>query len=159
MTKFLNISTDTSLGGISPSNDAVSSQRAVKIYVDSAIDSLQSSYRKEEVLGDLFRAEFANTGSQYVIGEVTEGVGLLRIEAYFNSGNTNGILVVNRNQSPMDVRVDVFFQGIEVYDVFQPDITVEPESCKLIRISAGFDSDSNYYAIVEQSDTLHSPDI
>lgn len=35
MTKFLNISTDTTLGGNSPSNETVSSQKAVKSYVDN----------------------------------------------------------------------------------------------------------------------------
>ena len=35
MSKFLNISTDTTLGGNSASDDTVSSQKAVKAYVDS----------------------------------------------------------------------------------------------------------------------------
>lgn len=35
MTKFLNISTDTTLGGASPSDETVSSQKAVKTYVDA----------------------------------------------------------------------------------------------------------------------------
>lgn len=35
MTKFLNISTDNTLGGNSPSDDTVSSQKAIKAYVDS----------------------------------------------------------------------------------------------------------------------------
>lgn len=34
-TKFLNISVDTTLGGNSPSDTTVSSQKAVKAYVDS----------------------------------------------------------------------------------------------------------------------------
>lgn len=33
--KFLNISTDTTLGGSSPSDDTVASQKAIKAYVDS----------------------------------------------------------------------------------------------------------------------------
>lgn len=35
MTKFLNISTDNTLGGSSATNDVVSSQKAIKEYVDS----------------------------------------------------------------------------------------------------------------------------
>ena len=35
MTKFLNISTDNTLGGSSPSDETVSSQKAIKAYVDS----------------------------------------------------------------------------------------------------------------------------
>ena len=35
MSKFLNISTDTTLGGNSASDDAVSSQKAVKTYADT----------------------------------------------------------------------------------------------------------------------------
>lgn len=37
MTKFLNISTDTSLGNTTPSNLIVSSQKAIKTYVDTAL--------------------------------------------------------------------------------------------------------------------------
>ena len=35
MTKFLNISTDSTLGGASPADDVVSSQKAIKEYVDN----------------------------------------------------------------------------------------------------------------------------
>lgn len=35
MTKFLNISTDTTLGGSAPSDEIVSSQKALKAYIDS----------------------------------------------------------------------------------------------------------------------------
>ena len=42
MTKFLNISTDTSLGDTTPSNMIVSSQKAIKTYVD---DSLKPAYK------------------------------------------------------------------------------------------------------------------
>jgi len=35
MTKFLNISTDTTLGGVSPSDKIVSSQKALKAYIDA----------------------------------------------------------------------------------------------------------------------------
>lgn len=35
MTKFLNISTDNTLGGNSPSDQVVSSQKAIKDYVDT----------------------------------------------------------------------------------------------------------------------------
>lgn len=35
MTKFFNISVDTTLGGASPSDTTVASQKAIKTYVDS----------------------------------------------------------------------------------------------------------------------------
>ena len=35
MTKFLNISTDDTLGGNSPSDEVVSSQKALKTYIDN----------------------------------------------------------------------------------------------------------------------------
>lgn len=35
MTKFLNISTDTTLGGSSASDEVVSSQKAIKTYIDA----------------------------------------------------------------------------------------------------------------------------
>lgn len=37
MTKYLNISTDSTLGGNSPSDEIVSSQKAIKNYVDSQV--------------------------------------------------------------------------------------------------------------------------
>lgn len=43
MTKFLNISTDTTLGGASPSDETVSSQKAIKAYVDNvSLDDLKN---------------------------------------------------------------------------------------------------------------------
>ena len=35
MTKFLNISVDNTLGGVSPSDEVVSSQKAIKVYFDT----------------------------------------------------------------------------------------------------------------------------
>ena len=40
MTKFLNISTDNTLGGDSPSDEVVSSQKAIKDYVDTGLSGL-----------------------------------------------------------------------------------------------------------------------
>lgn len=42
MTKFLNISTDNTLGGNSPSDETVSSQKAIKAYVDNNSGGLPS---------------------------------------------------------------------------------------------------------------------
>ena len=42
MAKFLNISTDSTLGGNSPSDDKVSSEKAVKAYVDNKSVSLSN---------------------------------------------------------------------------------------------------------------------
>lgn len=42
MTKFLNISTDTTLGGSNPSDDVVASQKAIKTAVDTKQDTLVS---------------------------------------------------------------------------------------------------------------------
>ena len=42
MTKFLNISTDNTLGGNSPSNETVSSQKAIKEYADTKQEQLVS---------------------------------------------------------------------------------------------------------------------
>lgn len=43
MTKFLNISTDNTLGGNSPSDETVSSQKAIKTYVDTGLSDKQDS--------------------------------------------------------------------------------------------------------------------
>lgn len=42
MTKYLNISTDTTLGGLSPSDEVVSSQKAIKDYVDGKIPTVNN---------------------------------------------------------------------------------------------------------------------
>ena len=44
MSKFLNISTDTTLGGSSASDNTVSSQKAVKNYVDNKVSSVSNYY-------------------------------------------------------------------------------------------------------------------
>ena len=43
MTKFLNISTDTTLGGSSASDDTVSSQKAIKVYADGLVTNMQTT--------------------------------------------------------------------------------------------------------------------
>lgn len=42
MTKFLNISVDDTLGGASPSDETVSSQKALKTYIDNRVEPLPS---------------------------------------------------------------------------------------------------------------------
>lgn len=42
MTKFLNISVDDTLGGDSPSDETVSSQKALKTYIDNRVEPLPS---------------------------------------------------------------------------------------------------------------------
>ena len=42
MTKFLNISVDNTLGGNSPSDETVSSQKAIKTYIDNNAGVLPS---------------------------------------------------------------------------------------------------------------------
>lgn len=51
MSKFLNISTDTTLGGSSASDDAVSSQKAIKAYADTKQDNLVSGTNIKTVNG------------------------------------------------------------------------------------------------------------
>ena len=43
MTKFLNISTDDTLGGSSASDETVSSQKAIKDYVDTGLSGKQAT--------------------------------------------------------------------------------------------------------------------
>lgn len=52
MTKFLNISTDTALGGNSPSDDVVSSQKAIKTKIDTKQDTLVSGANIKTVNGN-----------------------------------------------------------------------------------------------------------
>lgn len=54
MTKFLNISTDTTLGGNSPSNETVSSQKAVKSYVDNFSRFLTSAQETTLLTGGTY---------------------------------------------------------------------------------------------------------
>ena len=52
MTKFLNISTDAALGGNSPSDDVVSSQKAIKTKIDTKQDTLVSGTNIKTVNGN-----------------------------------------------------------------------------------------------------------
>ncbi len=47
MTKFLNISTDNTLGGNSPSDSTVVSQKATKTYIDNCIDGVTSAIQPQ----------------------------------------------------------------------------------------------------------------
>ena len=59
MTKFLNISTDDTLGGNSPSDEVVSSQKAIKTYADTKLKS-----------GDNV-SELVNDAGYLVMGDLT----------------------------------------------------------------------------------------
>ena len=71
MTKFLNISTDTTLGGSSASDDTVSSQKAIKAYVDSQTGTAPA---------------FAN-----ITGQPTDNANLASaLNAKYDASNPNG---------------------------------------------------------------------
>lgn len=57
--KFLNLSTDTTLGGNSPSDVAVSSQKAVKAYADGLVTNMQTTTNLVTSVSS------ASTNSQY----------------------------------------------------------------------------------------------
>lgn len=74
MTKFLNISTDNTLGGNSPSDQVVSSQKAIKDYVDthggaSAVTSVNGRTGAvtglEETSNKVTSVSSASTNDQY----------------------------------------------------------------------------------------------
>ena len=73
MTKFLNISTDNSLGGNSPSDQVVSSQKAIKEYVDNKGGSSVTSVNGrtgavkglEETSNKVTSVSSASTNNQY----------------------------------------------------------------------------------------------
>ena len=50
--QFLNLSTDNTLGGNSPSNYKAVSEKAVKEYIDSLIANLQSRLDEIQILKD-----------------------------------------------------------------------------------------------------------
>lgn len=52
MTKFLNISTDSTLGGNSPADDVVVSQKAIKTKIDTKQDTLVSGTNIKTVNGN-----------------------------------------------------------------------------------------------------------
>lgn len=81
MTKFLNISTDNTLGGNSPSDDVVSSQKAIKTKIDTKQDTIsdlatirsgaslgQTSVQKS---GDTMNSEASLTFIKYVQRKLT----------------------------------------------------------------------------------------
>ena len=64
MTNFKNISTDNTLGGNSPSDDVVSSQKAIKDYVDS-FSGANTSLSNLTVAGNNFCAHAGLPGTTY----------------------------------------------------------------------------------------------
>ena len=63
MTKFLNISTDNTLGGSSPSNEVVSSQKALKEYIDSKEVSIDNSTITKNSSNELQAVATINTNT------------------------------------------------------------------------------------------------
>lgn len=57
MTRFLNISTDTTLGGSSPSDDIVVSQKAIKTYVDNHSGSSYTAGTGIDITGNVISVD------------------------------------------------------------------------------------------------------
>ena len=72
MTKFLNISTDNTLGGNSASDELVSSQKATKDYIDSlSVDSLSDTDVSNPTDGDVLT--YNSTNSEWVASSPSGG--------------------------------------------------------------------------------------
>ena len=112
MTKFLNISTDNTLGGSSPSDETVSSQKAVKEYVDNntapagnyvTTDTIQSINQSATKTFN-GRVNFYGTGDSNAIYLSTD----TRIDVK-NTSNTvlgfaNGTFLINHNNYGLMLR-------------------------------------------------------
>ena len=105
MTKFLNISTDNTLGGSSPSDETVSSQKAIKQYVDNntapagnyvTTDTIQSINQSATKTFN-GRVNFYGTGDSNAIYLSTD----TRIDVKDTSntvlGFANGTFLINHN--------------------------------------------------------------
>lgn len=77
MSKFLNISTDTTLGGNSASDDTVSSQKAVKNYVDGQIPTVNNATLTIQKNGSNVATFTANASSN-----VTANISVPVVEEY-----------------------------------------------------------------------------
>lgn len=80
MTKFLNISTDTTLGGNSASDSVVSSQKAVKAYVNGVTTNMQTTANLVTSVSS------ASSDSQYpsakcvydIVGDIESAINTIR---------------------------------------------------------------------------------
>lgn len=107
MTKFLNISTDTTLGGSSPADDVVSSQKAIKSYVDSqtgqapAFANITGSPDDNTALKNALDNKVTKTTGNYQLYG-TNGSGVTTSYT-FSSGNTASTIVYRTADSQIRV--------------------------------------------------------
>ena len=94
--KFLNISTDTTLGGSSASDNTVASQKAVKAYADTKQDTLVSgtnikTINNQSLLGS-GNISISGGGGSYTAGtgiDITNNVISAKIATSVSSTSTN----------------------------------------------------------------------
>ena len=133
MTKFLNISTDNTLGGSSASDDTVSSQKAVKDYVDSHAGGspqwgnitgtlsnqtdLQTALNGKANDADVVKL----TGDQTVAGIKTFSSELKRT-ATFNAVASNAITLTDNNNKG-DIKQQAYYAGDIIFSRMLADNT------------------------------------
>ena len=105
MAKFLNISTDNTLGGNSPSDNKVSSEKAVKGYVDASIPSKISDLTDDTATHPVDKADTL-TGLTATVSElnVLDGVTATTTELNYVDGVTSNIQTqLNSKASTSDI--------------------------------------------------------
>lgn len=116
MTRYLNISRDNTLGGSSPSHEAVSSQRAIKEYVDGLAGQYDMLVRKVGTMPITINTTYIydfNSGRHLVVSSVEDGVTAITIEADTDNYSTHCIIIDNTgNRRDLKVRIgDLRYNG------------------------------------------------
>ena len=116
MSTFLNISTDTTLGGNSPSDLAVSSQKAIKTYVDAHSGGGGSTYTAGtgiDITNDVISVDGVQTSEVTLATVATTGAysdltGTPTVDQTYSASSTNaqsGVAVATALNSKQDTLV------------------------------------------------------
>lgn len=163
MTKFLNISRDNTMGGNSPSHDAVSSQRAIKEYVDGRVDRQTTV---EEVSANTTRhLQFGKQRHLHIV-HVVGGVTTLNIEVDTDVNLTHTVIVDNNeNSSSLKVTVTrIYHKGRYCKTVYCNSLYLglsngsAPGSVGKIRITAD-ETNGGKVAVVETREDMYRPEV
>lgn len=160
MTRYLNISRDNTLGGNSPSHESVSSQRAIKEYVDGLAGQYEMLVRKVGTMpitiNNTYTYDF-NSGRHLVVSSVKNGVTAITIEADTDNYSTHCIIIDNTdNRSNLKVKiVDLRYKGELARFTYTNgyNVDVEAGGSAKIRIML-FELEREVYAVVEWRNDL-----
>ena len=142
------------LGGAQAAHDVVSSQKAVKAYIDTEISALQAKYDIQPITSNNASFSFVNPGPSYFVSYISSGITSVTLDISSQRSSTNYILFVNEGQQQVNVSIHrIVLNGSAVDKSYYPVLLVEAKSASLLTIHTGSNS-STSFAIIEQAYNL-----